>query len=148
MKSWWYNLVVLLKARGGKKDAEIQKCCLALVLPTYFYPITSFTKATVFSVIFAKTMHCSSSIMSWVALKSPCRVFKSTSFWLIMSLPFGPTDPAGSEVQPFCGLVVLWRPSLWDANRSVTFPWARWRGTLPLHPHGQPLLPTMAREGG
>lgn len=82
----------------------------------------------------------------WLFTEWAWHVYSSTSF-LWISLPFGHTDLAGSEIQPFCWLVVLRCSSLWNANWAVTIPRPRWRRAVPLHPHGQSLLPTVAGEG-
>lgn len=56
-------------------------------------------------------------------------------------------DTAGAEVQHLCWLVVLWCPPVWDAHRPIPFPRPRWRGTFPVHPYGQSLLPSLAGQG-
>lgn len=90
----------------------------------------------------------SPSAIYWVVSKSSSLLTTSTSWLLTTSLPLDHTDLVGSEVQPFCWLVVLRRSPLWDAHWSVTFPRTRWRRAFPLHPNGQSLLPSMAWEGG
>lgn len=64
----------------------------------------------------------------------------------LMCTPF-PLDPAGPEIQPLGGLVVVWGPVVRDARGPVTIPWAGRGGAVPVHPHGQSLLPTLAPEG-
>ncbi|XP_038597321.1 protein kinase C theta type isoform X2 [Tachyglossus aculeatus] len=56
-------------------------------------------------------------------------------------------DPIGAEIQYISGLVVLRCPPLRNAYWPVPFPRPGRRGALPLHPHGQPLLPPLAGEG-
>lgn len=140
--------VVSLKARG-KVEIETQKCLLNFSPLIWIQSLVS--QKILFSPWSLFKLHTTIITISYLLSsleKAMQGVHSSTSLLFITSPPFGHTDPAGSEIQPFCWLVVLWRSPLWNANWSVTFPRARWRRAVPLHPHGQPLLPTMAWEGG
>lgn len=81
-------------------------------------------------------------VATLLKLKNSCQTFYfclyGSSFW---------ADSAGAEVQHLCGLVVLWCPPVRDAHWPIPFPWPRWGGAFPVHPHGQPLLPSLAGQG-
>lgn len=56
------------------------------------------------------------------------------------------SDPVGSEVQQFSGLVVIWSAAVRDADRSVTVPRPRWRGAVSVHTNRQPSLSPLAHQ--
>ena len=56
------------------------------------------------------------------------------------------SDPAGSEVQQRCGLVVVRSAAVRDADRSVSVPRPRWRGAVPVHTNRQPCLSSLAHQ--
>lgn len=67
------------------------------------------------------------------------------SFWVTIELLL--TDYQRTEVQPVCGLVVVWYPDVWDAGRPKPLQWLRWRWPVLVYLQPTATLPTLHHHG-